>query len=286
METYRAGSWDIEVFHGNYMKTDELSALGARLGIKIPDIVTKSYVCFKNSESKVAYRIDPEGALNMCSLSLRMQKLQTEGELYYDHINVIPEPVRVHHSGSWANKTLPKDSLFNEADSLQIQAKEFDPGCDWTYSSPYKGELLQIDLSPQIDLKFRETNENIPLEMLGVDNPILWSTDILLYEDELNDNGHSRFNFRIRCMEDCFFALIRSYLRVDHVIVRIIDTQIFHKFSERKILREFQLKEADFDALRSSGFDISPQWLIDPYQSDIVYQFLPLKFSFKDYLEY
>ena len=60
-----------------------------------------------------------------------------------------------------------------------------------------------------------------------------------MVDDELNDNGLSMTNFRIRVMKDCMFGLLRSYLRVDNVIVRIIDTRIFHDFSSSEILRDF-----------------------------------------------
>ena len=44
-------------------------------------------------------------------------------------------------------------------------------------------------------------------------------------------------------MEDCFFCLIRHYLRVDDVMIRIYDTRIFHDYDTNYILREFNAKE-------------------------------------------
>lgn len=40
-------------------------------------------------------------------------------------------------------------------------------------------------------------------------------------------------------MKDCWFALIRHYLRVDDVVIRIYDTRLFHDYSTDYILREF-----------------------------------------------
>jgi hypothetical protein len=40
-------------------------------------------------------------------------------------------------------------------------------------------------------------------------------------------------------MKDCWFGLLRSYLRVDDVIVRIYDTRFFCDYSTNYILREF-----------------------------------------------
>ena len=80
--------------------------------------------------------------------------------------------------------------------------------------------------------------------MLGKDNPILHYGEVVLYEDELGDKGFSRVNVRFRVMSDCFFVLLRSYTRVDHVLVRILDTRIFFRFNEDptapiEIIRDF-----------------------------------------------
>ena len=88
-------------------------------------------------------------------------------------------------------------------------------------------------------LEFEETDESIPVGRLGQENPILWGNLINLYEDELGDNGQVNLEFRFRSMKDCWFGLIRSYLRVDEVIVRIYDTRFFCDYSQNYILREF-----------------------------------------------
>ncbi len=42
-------------------------------------------------------------------------------------------------------------------------------------------------------------------------------------------------------MADCFFGLLRNYIRVDDVIVRIYDTRIYHEFKDNFMIREFQV---------------------------------------------
>jgi type 2A phosphatase activator TIP41 len=64
----------------------------------------------------------------------------------------------------------------------------------------------------------------IPLEYLGPDNPVIRFDEVVLFEDELSDRGNSKINVRFRVMKDCWFVLLRSYLRLDHVAVRILDT--------------------------------------------------------------
>jgi type 2A phosphatase activator TIP41 len=83
-------------------------------------------------------------------------------------------------------------------------------------------------------------------------------------------------------MKDCFFGLLRSYLRVDNVLVRIIDTRIFHSFGDNYIFRDFQVKENSFEALYSKGFKFSSEWSLSQGQSDIVSRYLDVTYSTKD----
>ena len=45
--------------------------------------------------------------------------------------------------------------------------------------------------------------------------------------------------FRFRVMNDCFFGLLRCYLRVYEVMIIIYDTRIYHTFGTNFIIREF-----------------------------------------------
>lgn len=105
---------------------------------------------------------------------------------------------------------------------------------------------------------------------------------MLLFDDELNDNGISSGSIRFRIMNDCFFGLLRCYLRVDNVAVRIMDTRIFHSFDQNYILREFQVRENSYPELISKGFKLDSEWSLSDTQSDIVYNDLEKIFCVKD----
>lgn len=45
-------------------------------------------------------------------------------------------------------------------------------------------------------IRIEPTNEELPLDKLGRDNPILHYTEVNLFDDELNDNGLAQGNFR------------------------------------------------------------------------------------------
>mmetsp|Transcript_1614 Transcript_1614/g.2852 ORF Transcript_1614/g.2852 Transcript_1614/m.2852 type:complete len:126 (-) Transcript_1614:23-400(-) len=110
--------------------------------------------------------------------------------------------------------------------------------------------------------------------MLQPENPIIHFGEVYLFESDLDDCGYSMSKVRFRVMNDCFYILLRYYLRVDGVCVRIFDTRIFHAFGEKFIHREFQYREAKYDELRQKQFDLSSEWLLSPNQSDIVFPHL------------
>lgn len=83
------------------------------------------------------------------------------------------------------------------------------------------------------------SKKELPLHMLGSDNLIKHYGEVIFFEDELGDRGFSKCNVRFRIMENCFLVLFRSYIRVDHVLVRILDTRIFHEFETNYVIRDF-----------------------------------------------
>lgn len=121
--------------------------------------------------------------------------------------------------------------------------------------------------------------------MLGPDNPILHYAEITLFEDEFADRGCSKANVRFRAMKDCFFLLMRSYIRIDLELVRILDTRIYHEYGSDLILRDFTWKESSYDELKLKGFLINSDWLLSPNQSDMVFGHLKEKKRFNDLIK-
>eukprot|EP00741_Cyanophora_paradoxa_P015302 tig00000194_g14771.t1 len=112
---------------------------------------------------------------------------------------------------------------------------------DWTFSTKYRGTVSKLESTP--------TLERINVEQLKVPDPILFFEDIVLFEDELHDNGISLLTVKTRVMPKYFLALLRFYLRVDGVLVRIADTRVYHEFGAAHVLREYRLQEAQEAAL-------------------------------------
>jgi len=128
------------------------------------------------------------------------------------------------------------------------------------------------------------TTDDIPLGNLGPHNTIKYYNEIPIFEDELEDCGLSQSSSRFRVMADCFFGLIRFYLRVDEVLVRIYDTRVYHEFGNSYVLREFTWKESTYEELKNRGFKFTSDFHIDHKQSDLIYKDLEVKFTFKDKL--
>ena len=176
----------------------------------------------------------------------------------------------------------------------QIQSQTVEVISDWTHSTPYKASVrflsnhvqriknktaLQIPTGaadPSATIKVEITDEEIPYHRLGQDNPIVQSGQIYLFECDLEDSGYTMGICRFRVMSDCWYVLLRSYIRVDGVCVRVLDTRMFHDFSTRAILREFTHREGTYAELRAAGFNLSSEWMLSDTQADEVAPSTPI----------
>ncbi|GBM18369.1 TIP41-like protein [Araneus ventricosus] len=119
---------------------------------------------------------------------------------------------------------------------------------DWTYTTHYKGTSFGgTEL-----FKVTPTEERIDVEKLKVKSKILFYQDIILFEDELADNGTAQLSVKMRIMPDSFLILLRFFLRIDNVLVRIIDTRICHEIGKNYLLREHTAKENKIKELQVS----------------------------------
>lgn len=82
----------------------------------------------------------------------------------------------------------------------------------------------------------------IPLHKLGQENKIIFYKQGSIYEDELDDNGLIQYEYKFRSMASSWFGLIRCYVRVDDVIVMILDTRLYWEEGWDKVARQFMVK--------------------------------------------
>ena len=127
---------------------------------------------------------------------------------------------------------------------------------DWSYSTDYKG-AIQKSTPP-----FQPSQKPIPLELLKRPDPIIFFDEVMLYEDEMADNGITLLSCKVRVMPARLLLLCRFFMRLDNVLVRIRDTRVYVEFATREVIREYVAKEEKYEIIRqvqSHSFCNSPQ---------------------------
>jgi type 2A phosphatase activator TIP41 len=187
----------------------------------------------------------------------------------------------VHESGAKLEFT-PMESLKrvkNESDVIKVACstewKESRPKAlteekvkpfDWTFTTDYQGTIND---------KFvvEPTDARINMFKLMQRENILFYHDLTLFEDELHDHGISVSSAKIvrftiknttnlstnflnvlllqRVMPSGFFVLLRNFVRVDGVVIRINDTRYHFETDNKFILKEYTCREAQVDKLKS-----------------------------------
>lgn len=268
LEIHNDHDWDFYYLNEHMMPSKEMDELTKEVKVHHLPEVFYGYnrLIMVNKANEFYYEISPIDLINLTSYEVRKAYLNKD-LIYYD-----PVDAKVQYHSTWKDIKIDRDDI-----------RKTEPVEDWSYSSSYMGSYGHISNSPlnsiynsskdsMKEFKVLQTSQQLPIERLGRDNPILKYIEINLFEDELNDFGLSEAKFRFRIMKDCFYGLLRSYLRIDNVMVRIIDTRIFHSFGDKDIIRNFFVKEATYDQLKSIGFDCSSNWSMSHNQSDVVNQ--------------
>lgn len=152
---------------------------------------------------------------------------------------------------------------------------------DYTFTTPYCGsETVEAKSEDQITmgapdgsgcrLQWEDCKEKIDVIALSTREPILFYDEIILYEDELADNGVSLLTVKVRVMPSGWFLLLRFWLRVDGVLMRLRDTRMHCVFGESKestVLRESCWREETFQALAIRGYPADSAAYNDPSTS-------------------
>ncbi|KAG6424954.1 hypothetical protein SASPL_115377 [Salvia splendens] len=147
---------------------------------------------------------------------------------------------------------------------------------DYTFTTPYSGSA-GVEKGPEsgrgspgesiCSPHWEDCEEQIDMVALSAKESILFYDEVVLYEDELADNGISLLTVKVRVMPSGWFLLLRFWLRVDGVLMRLRDTRMhcsFKESTEPVILREICWREATFKALSSKGYPTDSSAYSDP----------------------
>ena len=118
---------------------------------------------------------------------------------------------------------------------------------DWSYSTDYKGSVRSSSQN------FEPSTKAIPLELLKRPDPILFFDEVMLYEDEMADNGITLYSCKIRVMPQRLLLLCRFFMRLDNVLLRIRDTRIYVEFRTGEVIREYVAKEEKYEVVRQAS---------------------------------
>merc|ERR1712178_527417 len=218
---YNFDVWHIAVAEGPIMPDTELSKLENELNLKsIPDMVFNDNIfsiSFGNPDPSLpnpSPKINKEKPKNpVVSINFNTHDALKEIE------NKNYENIKVASSQSWQETR----------DMTKAPMK--DKG-NWTFSTVYGGTLKNFGE----ELAFKNSETQIDYARLkDRTNPILKHEDIILYEDELDDNGQAQLRLRFRLMKDCFF-----------VLVRLVETRLFCVSGEKRIIKESCYRELDW----------------------------------------
>ncbi|KAL6246092.1 Tap42 interacting protein [Rhinocladiella similis] len=194
------------------LKAGPIEEMTSKLGIAPPEMIFgDNFVAIEYPPSHWGIKFDAFGALD---------RVDKTGE----------KRLKVAYSKEWHQ---------SREDSHDI--KEVIKPFDWSYTTDYKG-----DLAPESPL-FQEGTNPIPLELLKRPDPILFFDDVILYEDELADNGITMLSCKIRVMPARLLLLCRFFLRLDNVLLRLRDTRVYIDFSKKEVIREYIAREESYD---------------------------------------
>ncbi|XP_055370996.1 TIP41-like protein isoform X1 [Condylostylus longicornis] len=159
-------------------------------------------------------------------------------ELYFTPL----EALKLVENGKQSIQVACADEWKESRPEQHLQEK-FKP-FDWTFSTDYQGTLNE---------KFRveETDKKIDIFKLMQQEKILFYHDLTLFEDELHDHGVATLSVKIRVMPSGFFVLLRYFLRVDNVMIKMNDTRFHYEIENDFILKEYTSREAKIEELKN-----------------------------------
>lgn len=259
--------WKISRFSGSISSSVVLDAFQEQSKIHCPEMTfLDNHLTMKHEASGVEIKLEAKEALKACATQptattpvSKPTAATTHPGRPAGHPSAHPSAATSASSSTAAPSAVAPARLQVAAASkwntksyeglVEGGVKQVDHGFDWTYTTKYKGELLQHGAAPTSSLAEATTAE-IPLAMLQRPDPILWYDTLPLFEDELHDNGVASLTVRVRVMDTCFLVLLQFWLRVDDTIVRVYDTRLFHAFGTDHLIREQTCKEDTFDELQ------------------------------------
>jgi len=152
----------------------------------------------------------------------------------------------VDKTGATMLKVAYSEEWQKMREKLSEEIKDVIRPFDWSYSSSWKGRVE----GGTMELKEVGEDQGIPYEKLRRPDPILLFDEVVLYEDELADNGIALMSVKVRVMPERLLVLQRFFLRLDGVVIRIRDTRVYVEFATGDVVREYVSKETKYEDVK------------------------------------
>ncbi|XP_068600826.1 TIP41-like protein [Brachionichthys hirsutus] len=237
-QDFTFGPWKVTIIKNHIMKSKDVERLAEEMSMpSLPEMLFGENVLRIQHTSGYGIEFNATDALK--------------------RVNNMEDAVKVACAQEW-----------QESRAESEHSKEVVRPYDWTYTTDYRGTLIGEGMQIQVT----KTTERIDLEKLKAREQIMFFDEVLLFEDELHDHGVSMISVKIRVMPTSFFLLMRFFLRVDGVLIRINDTRLYYEAGKGYMLREFSMRESKIADLKN----VPPALHTDPNE---IAQHLPLKLS-------
>ncbi|KAL6600654.1 TIP41-domain-containing protein [Neocallimastix sp. 'constans'] len=115
---------------------------------------------------------------------------------------------------------------------------------DWTFSTDFRGKIENTEAEI--------TKEKIDMTKLMRRDPILFFDQVILYEDELADNGIATLDVKVRVMPTGIFVLGRYFLRIENVLFRSNETRVYVEFNKGYMLSEYFSRELPYEDIKNA----------------------------------
>jgi hypothetical protein len=197
IQEFAQGGWHFLSRSGKMMPSATLDALQSELKLNhIPEVTfSNNLMQMTNTKKGIVYYISAVDALKYTNY----EYLQKHYENYENQtsttdnrsVNYKPEILKVKAADFWNKKKAPDD----------IEVEDMNVTSDWTFTTPYKGLVTAkknfasmfnnhtLNDTVNEDFTITKVEDGIPLDKLGQDNPILYYTEVLLWQDDLGDFG-------------------------------------------------------------------------------------------------
>lgn len=214
------GDWTVRVTHGRIANASDIEALSEKLDVPLPEMpFLHNALTLEHARSGFSYCFDAVRALRCIDGVRPEQQLtpiecepaaQAVGPHARPHRTLSRSGIQVAYAKEWGQSRRAALAAQGGSSASLTSTKQY----DWTYSSTWPGmpgatapDDVHDPRSPirrtawhdAFQLGTDPARDRIPVERLSAASgePILFYDDIVLYEDELGDNGSSLLHVKV-----------------------------------------------------------------------------------------